>query len=115
MALRILALVVVTASSSVRTADAHSVVIIPRPRNAVDGWDGSAAHPFPKPDNTPGCTESMGVCGCWCTNGTEPCAVGQTCFWFSQGCTVGAASLCSLFCLTARLFGRRSAAPPAQA
>ena len=27
--------------------------------------------------------------GCNCWNGTEPCDVAQSCFWFSQGCTIG--------------------------
>ena len=27
--------------------------------------------------------------GCDCVNGTEPCEVGQSCYWFSQGCTIG--------------------------
>jgi hypothetical protein len=33
-----------------------------------------------------------GICwGCNCTNGTTPCDVGQTCVWFSQGCSIGCA------------------------
>ena len=28
-------------------------------------------------------------CGCVCVNGTEPCNIGQTCFWFNQGCSIG--------------------------
>jgi len=27
--------------------------------------------------------------GCDCSNGTSLCASGQSCFWFSQGCTIG--------------------------
>ena len=27
--------------------------------------------------------------GCSCSNGTEPCDVGQSCFWFASGCTIG--------------------------
>ena len=73
------------------TAAAHSVTIVPAPRNAVDARNSPlfANGSFPKPDGSPGCAKAMGVCGCWCTNGTEPCHAGQTCFWFSQGCVIG--------------------------
>jgi hypothetical protein len=27
--------------------------------------------------------------GCNCANGTEPCDVGQSCLWFSDGCSIG--------------------------
>jgi len=30
--------------------------------------------------------------GCNCANGTEPCDVGQSCLWFSNGCTIGCKS-----------------------
>ena len=29
---------------------------------------------------------------CTCVNGTEPCDAGQTCVWFSQGCSIGCAT-----------------------
>merc|ERR1719446_1202399 len=68
----------------------HSVVIVPRPRNAIDADTPLFRNgTFPKPDGTPGCTPTTAVCGCWCTNGTSPCLAAQTCFWFSQGCTIG--------------------------
>ena len=77
-------------AACVAAAASHSVVIIPKPRNAVDSslpmWQNGS---FPKPDNSPGCTTNMGVCGCWCSNGTAACESGQTCFWFNQGCTIG--------------------------
>ena len=44
---------------------------------------------FPNTQGKPGCTETEGACGCWCTNGTNECVPGQSCFWFSQGCTIG--------------------------
>lgn len=30
--------------------------------------------------------------GCDCENGTEACQIGQTCVWFSQGCSIGCKS-----------------------
>ena len=63
--------------------DAHASMIMPWPRNAVDSltkpWSGGK-HP-----NT-GWIEPY---NCKCTNGTEDCDSGQSCFWFSQGCTIG--------------------------
>eukprot|EP01048_Picozoa_sp_COSAG05_P007746 COSAG05_NODE_557_length_8701_cov_28.619972_6_plen_115_part_00 len=102
-------------------AAAHSNVIIPKPRNAIDALTDPR---FGSCTATKGCSPRENgkgkcnygeSCGCQCTNGTSNCDIGQTCFWFSQGCTVGAAPLCSLLCLTVRLLGRRSAAPPVQA
>jgi hypothetical protein len=29
---------------------------------------------------TPGCAPTTGACGCWCTNGTSRCDIGQACF-----------------------------------
>eukprot|EP00039_Didymoeca_costata_P003836 m.69995 g.69995 ORF g.69995 m.69995 type:complete len:366 (-) comp12098_c0_seq1:106-1203(-) len=68
----------------------HGFVIYPPSRNSVDRdlplfQDGK----FPLPNGKPGCTQETSVCGCWCTNGTSPCEVAQSCFWFSQGCTIG--------------------------
>ena len=60
-------------------ADAHSNLIFPKPRNAIDSllpeWSGGKA-PYqwvggPKPYHPP--------CVCW--NGTEPCESAQTCLW----------------------------------
>jgi len=87
MAVRKMVAVLLACSSS---AASHSITIIPAPRNAVDKdtplfLNGS----FPFPNGEPGCQPTSSVCGCWCTNGTEPCLAAQTCFWFSQGCTIG--------------------------
>ena len=69
----------------------HGHVIIPPPRNSIDARDQPlfANGAFPQTNGEPGCTEDMQVCGCWCANGTSPCDSGQTCYWFSQGCTIG--------------------------
>merc|ERR1719247_3323388 len=52
-------------------------MIIPKSRNAIDSklpyWSNGKWWPY-WPD---------------CTNGTTPCSVGQSCFWFSNGCTIG--------------------------
>lgn len=74
-------------------ASAHSNVIIPKPRNAIDaGTDPRFGNDtFPKKDGT-GVCHYGDSCGCFCHNGTSPCAIGQTCFWFSQGCTIGCPS-----------------------
>ena len=62
----------------------HASMIMPPTRNAIDstlpGWsDGK--HPE---------TGWIEPYDCACTNGTEAaCNSGQSCFWFSQGCTVG--------------------------
>ena len=62
----------------------HASMIMPPTRNA---WDSETApwshgkHPF---------TGFIEPYRCECVNGTEPeCNSGQSCFWFSQGCTVG--------------------------
>ena len=82
-------------------AAAHSTVIIPRPRNAVDALTDPRFGSCHGPDSTgvgKGCAPLNNgkgkcaygqSCGCQCTNGTSPCNIGQTCFWFSQGCTIG--------------------------
>ena len=66
---------------------AHSSLIRPKPRNAIDSelpeWkDGNAPYmwvPDIGKDGTP----------CACRNGTDVCDVAQSCLWFSQGCTIG--------------------------
>ena len=91
----------------------HSVTIRPMSRNSVDRdlplfADGS----FPLGDKghygLPGtaangtdagigqCNESTWLefktascLGCWCSNGTQPCRGAQSCYWFSQGCSIG--------------------------
>ena len=62
----------------------HASLIMPPSRNAIDStlpaWS-NGKHP-----NT-GWIEPY---NCGCTNGTEAeCNSGQSCFWFSQGCTIG--------------------------
>merc|ERR1712113_1179385 len=64
-------------------AAAHSSLIKPKPRNAIDselqGWkDGSA--PYKWEDSKPPCA---------CKNGTDDCDSAQTCLWFSVGCSIG--------------------------
>jgi hypothetical protein len=75
-------------------AAAHSNVIIPRPRNAVDALTdkrfgscslGKGCSPL---ENGQGHCAYGQSCGCQCVNGTSPCDIGQTCMWFSQGCTI---------------------------
>lgn len=74
----------------VASACGHGFMITPPPRNAIDKdlplWANGS---FPQTNGQPGCTQDMQVCGCWCDNGTSPCASGQSCYWFSQGCTIG--------------------------
>lgn len=87
-------------------AAGHGSLIVPPPRNAVDRslpqWRGgktpraASAAPWDPPgeahpDGMPGTTDPGVVTyfGCDCSNGTEPCDVAQSCFWFSQGCTIG--------------------------
>jgi hypothetical protein len=66
---------------------AHSNLIYPKPRNAIDSllpeWSGGKA-PYvweggPKPYHAP----------CVCKNGTQPCESAQTCLWMSVGCSIG--------------------------
>jgi len=66
---------------------AHSNLIKPKPRNAIDSelpeWkDGNAPYYW---------VEGIGNDGtpCACRNGTDVCAPAQTCLWFSVGCTIG--------------------------
>ena len=92
--LRASAILLLASAGSVR---GHGQVIIPPPRNAIDKdqplfADGG----FPQTSGEPGCTQDMQVCGCWCANGTAPCASGQSCYWFSQGCTIGCDSCISV-------------------
>ena len=68
-------------------AAAHSNLIKPKPRNAIDSelpeWkDGNAPYywvPSLGKDGTP----------CACRNGTDVCAPAQTCLWFTVGTTIG--------------------------
>jgi len=72
--------------SLVATASAHSSLIYPKPRNAIDSllpeWQGgkapSAAHWQPHGDVP-----------CACKNDTQTCDVAQTCLWFTVGTSIG--------------------------
>ena len=64
----------------------HASLIMPPSRNAIDSelapW-AHGKHPM---------TGWIEPYNCNCTNGTEAeCNSGQSCFWFSQGCTIGCA------------------------
>jgi hypothetical protein len=86
-------------------AHPHSITVVPMSRNAVDNrlplWRDGAA---PLSNGASGLAATgkdagLGLCnetteglfsnssaycsGCFCSNGTSPCAAGQTCFWFS--------------------------------
>ena len=58
---------------------AHGSMIMPPTRNAIDAelppWS-EGQHPD---------TGSIEPYNCGCTNGTDECSNGQSCFWFSQG------------------------------
>ena len=65
-------------------ASAHSNLIYPKPRNAIDSqlpeWSGGKApYKWTPYDDWP----------CACRNNSEPCESAQTCLWFSVGCTIG--------------------------
>merc|ERR1719174_334943 len=75
---------IIVASFSFQPCTAHSNLIYPKPRNAIDSllpeWaNGKSPHVW----------EPFGDPPCACRNGTEPCASAQTCLWFSVGCTIG--------------------------
>lgn len=61
----------------------HGSVLLPPSRNSIDvelpAWS-NAKHPE---------TGTIQPYTCTCTNGSSPCNNGQSCFWFSQGCTIG--------------------------
>mmetsp|Transcript_26165 Transcript_26165/g.43282 ORF Transcript_26165/g.43282 Transcript_26165/m.43282 type:complete len:369 (+) Transcript_26165:58-1164(+) len=63
---------------------AHSSLIRPKPRNAIDSelpeWHGGKA---------PYVWEPHGNVPCACRNGTDVCDAAQTCLWMSVGCTIG--------------------------
>lgn len=71
------------ALSSVVGVDAHGSMVMPPARNSIDAetpeWsDGK--HPM---------TGTIEPYNCNCVNGTDVCNNGQSCFWFSNGCTPG--------------------------
>lgn len=62
----------------------HGSMIMPPTRNAIDSetaaWS-NGQHPM---------TGTIEPYNCRCTNASEPeCNSGQSCFWFSQGCSIG--------------------------
>ena len=67
-------------------AAAHSNLIYPKPRNAIDSllpeWSGG---------KSPYVWQPYGDPPCGCTNGTDgsACESAQTCLWFSVGCSIG--------------------------
>ena len=87
--------------------DAHSSLISPIPRNAIDRdvapWKGRPWGPGTLPGSPPigpgvghcehpAHSDNGGCWGCTCVNGTAPCTSGQTCVYFSQGCAIGCES-----------------------
>lgn len=65
----------------------HGFVVSPPPRNSIDKDQPLFADgKYPQTNGEPGCTQDMQVCGCWAANGESQ---GQSCYWFSQGCTIG--------------------------
>ena len=80
-------LAILSLGVSLPLAAAHSSLIKPKPRNAIDSelpeWaDGNAPYMWVQNignDGTP----------CACRNGSAVCAPAQTCLWFSVGCTIG--------------------------
>eukprot|EP00656_Telonema_subtile_P015169 TRINITY_DN17912_c0_g1_i1.p1 TRINITY_DN17912_c0_g1~~TRINITY_DN17912_c0_g1_i1.p1 ORF type:complete len:287 (+),score=40.91 TRINITY_DN17912_c0_g1_i1:125-985(+) len=74
---------VLLACALVGLAAGHGGMLIPMPRNSIDSelpaWS-NGKHP------RTGVIEPL---PCDCTNGTSPCNSGQSCFWFSQGCSIG--------------------------
>jgi len=70
--------------ATIVVATAHSNLIYPKPRNAIDSllpeWSGG---------KSPYVWQPFGEAPCACTNGTEACESAQTCLWFSVGCSIG--------------------------
>jgi hypothetical protein len=68
--------------------DGHSSLLIPPPRNAVDKdlppWSKGSFGQGSFGDDAWGCN-----CINATTKGPVPCEVGQSCFWFSNGCSIG--------------------------
>ena len=62
-------------------AAAHSSLLRPPCRNSIE-------HTLPQWQKNPFYSAPDGW-GCDCKNGTSACNVGQACFWFSQGTTIG--------------------------
>jgi len=79
-----------TLSLLAATAYAHSNLIYPIPRNAIDRfdppWAGGKAPPGPA---TWGDKHNDDKRACACANGTDICDIGQTCLWMGVGCSIG--------------------------
>jgi hypothetical protein len=67
------------------SAAGHGSMVMPPSRNSVDAELPAYRNKWPA-------TGSIQPYNCRCTNGTSECNTGQSCFWFSQGCSVGCAS-----------------------
>ena len=69
------------------TVEAHSNLIYPKPRNAIDSndprWAGGKS-----PDKW-GDRWNDDKRPCACRNGTSICDIGQTCLWMGVGCSIG--------------------------
>merc|ERR1719499_1046240 len=64
-------------------ADAHGSMIMPPTRNSIDAELPPWSHgKFPH-------TGWIEPWTCMCTNGSSTCNAGQSCFWLSQGCSIG--------------------------
>ena len=72
--------------------DAHSNLISPMPRNAIDRNDPRWEHGESSPDLWQSNLGPKWGQACACANGTSPCDIGQTCLWMSVGCSLGCES-----------------------
>ena len=72
-------------------AAAHSSLIHPKPRNAIDSslpeWSGGKAPYRWSGGGDPG--KAVDDYPCACVNGTSLCESAQTCLWMSVGCSLG--------------------------
>ena len=60
--------------------------LLPPWRNGTFGHNESCAHPSGESESNNATRRRFGKCwGCNCVNSSQPCNVGQTCLWFSQG------------------------------
>ena len=76
------------AAAALPPGASHSSLLIPPARNAVDKalppWANGSYGPGQFGDDAWGCN-----CINATTKGPVPCEVGQSCFWFSNGCSIG--------------------------
>eukprot|EP00040_Diaphanoeca_grandis_P016385 m.84522 g.84522 ORF g.84522 m.84522 type:complete len:365 (-) comp25761_c0_seq1:150-1244(-) len=79
--------VVAGIASIIASIDAHGAVVNPPPRNAVDKnllpWSG------PVPPHPPSVESKTGWCPVPDKDGKVSGQNGQSCFWFSNGCSIG--------------------------